>query len=103
MQIMLYDLVKSFVKTFIIIFIFIECLSIFQSESRLNNIILTPYKQSSPRQKENLHRTMETYAITNNEVDTDGQSEKKGITNKQLIYYFNYYLINTLYNYRKYY
>lgn len=100
---MLYDLVKSFVKTFIIIFIFIECLSIFQSESRLNNIILTPYKQSSPRQKENLHRTMETYAITNNEVDTDGQSEKKGITNKQLIYYFNYYLINTLYNYRKYY
>lgn len=96
MQIMLYDLVKSFVKTFIIIFILIECLSIFQSESHLNNIILTPYKQSSPRQKENLHRTMETYAITNNEVNTDGQSGKKGITNKQLIYYFNYYLINTL-------
>ncbi|XP_050575553.1 zinc metalloproteinase nas-36-like isoform X2 [Bombus affinis] len=53
------------------------------SESRLNNIILTSYKQSSPRQKENLHRTMETYAITNNEVDTDGQSEKKGRINRQ--------------------
>lgn len=96
MQIMFYNLVKSFVKSFIIIFIFVECLPIFQSESHLSNTVLIPYKQSLPAQKENLHRIAQRSAITNNDNDEEGKNEQKGIANKQLIYCFYCYSINII-------
>ncbi|XP_043523998.1 A disintegrin and metalloproteinase with thrombospondin motifs adt-2-like isoform X1 [Frieseomelitta varia] len=80
---MLYNLIKSFVKSFIIIFIFVECLPIFQFESNLSNTVLIPDKQSLPAQKENLHRTAQRSAITNNDNDEEGKSEQRGRLNRQ--------------------
>lgn len=88
---MLYNLIKSFFKSFIILFVLMECLLFFQSESHLNNTTLKPYKKSvsvsklTNVQKENLHH--ETSAIMNDE-NKDEKNEKQSISYKQKIYYF---------------
>ncbi|KAF3421946.1 hypothetical protein E2986_13396 [Frieseomelitta varia] len=62
---MLYNLIKSFF------------------ESNLSNTVLIPDKQSLPAQKENLHRTAQRSAITNNDNDEEGKSEQRGRLNRQ--------------------
>lgn len=90
---MLYNLIKSFFKSFIILFVLMECLLFFQSESHLNNTTLKPYKKSvsisklTNVQKENLHHETQTSAIMNDE-NKDEKNEKQSISYKQKIYYF---------------
>lgn len=90
---MLYNLIKSFLKSFIILFVLMECLLFFQSESHLNNTILKPYKKSvsvsklTNVQNENLHHETQTSAIMNDE-NKDEKNEKQSISYKQKIYYF---------------
>lgn len=90
---MLYNLIKSFLKSFIILFVLMECLLFFQSESHLNSTILKPYKESISVSKlinvqnENLHHETQTSAIMNNE-NKDEKNEKQSISYKQKIYYF---------------